>query len=398
MKIYNKILKPFGVLLLSILIFTSCNNSEEEDITFNALDKSNIENAPLEVQIEYANKHLLDIGKVVAKLSHNREFKSILYKNIQMNVKRGNDNSILVKDLIADINSKSSNAFFITEKDKLSLQNSLKAFYDLDGQDWHPEILISNFETKYQKFLSSSSSKIYDAEKPLIVPVVYEDDNENTEDAYIAYQEQIDDTLVAMDFLITESDAKTREVIFLKIAESCDIIENDMKVDELSKCSSGGGGSGGNSTPKFSLNGMTGKHHKEAVGRSEIEVKTQGRSITGHFPLTIANVSNTNRDISFSYKRRWIRRKTARIHNDRYIYADPIPQSMYYDVLVFEWDSWPAPNNTRSFTQTLPNGEIYQTSLTYRSWQSPYNSETKQGAPSWTFENSGIKYNFKYIY
>jgi len=398
MKNNNKIYNLLGTLLIGVLFIISCTNNEGEDITSNTFDKSNIENAPLDKQIEYANKHLLDIGKIVVKLTHHQEFKSILYNNIQKKTERGFDNTVLVRDLIEDINAK-SNGIVISEEDKKSLQNSLEAFYDLDGQDWHPEIIITNFETKYQKFLSSPNSKAYDESKPLIVPVVYEDDYENTEDAYIAYQEQADETLVAMDFLITESDAETRDIIFLKIAESCDIIEDDMKTEELSRCSGdGGSGGGGNSTSKFTLNSMTGKHHKEAIGRSEIEVKTQGRSITGHFPLTIANPSNTSRDISFSYKRRWIRRKTARTLNERYIYADPIPQGMYYDVLVFEWDSWPAPNKTQHFSKTLSNGEVYQTTLKYRSWQSPYNSETKQGVPTWTFENSGIKYNFKYIY
>ncbi len=395
-----KIYKLTCLMFISILFFISCTDNVGLDNAPSALDKSTIENAPLDIQIKYANKHLLDIGRIIIKLAHNREFKSILYNKINERAKNGLDNTVLVKDLIAEIDSKKSNGFIISESDKINLQKSLEAFYDLDGQNWYPEIVITNFEDKYQKFLSSPIDKTYDASRPLIVPVVYEDDDETTEDAYIAYQEQNDDTLVATDIMITQSDAATRDVLFIKIAENCGV--QDQKVigePFFIECAGGGGSTGGqNSSPVFILNQMTGKQHKEAVGRSEILVRTQGRISTGHFPLTLTNVDLTSRGVEFKYKRKWIRRKTAITQNERYIFADPIPQGMFYDVLVFEWDAWPAPVHTRSFDTSLINGELYHTTLNYRSWQSPYNSETKIGISGWTFENSAIKYNFKFQY
>ena len=99
MKTSNKVYKLFGVLLFSVLLLTNCNENEGENITLGALDKSTIENAPLETQIEYANKHLLDIGKIINKMNHNTEFKSILFDNLK---KKSNSDevssAILVKD------------------------------------------------------------------------------------------------------------------------------------------------------------------------------------------------------------------------------------------------------------------------------------------------------------
>ncbi len=395
----SKIYKLMSALLLNVLLFTSCTNNESVDISSAILDKNSIENAPLEMQIKYANKHLLDIGKIITKLAHNRAFKSILYNKINERAKNGSDNAVLVKDLISEINTKNK-SFIISDNDKASLQKSLEAFYNLDGQDWYPEIVITNFEEKYQKFLVSPNNKTYDASRPLIVPVVYEDDDESTEDAYMAYQEQNDGTLTATNIMITQSNAATRDVLFIKIAETCGVQNQQVNGEPFFiDCSSGGSTGGGQTvSPIFILNQMTGKQHKEAVGRSEILVRTQGRRITGHFPLTVANVDLTSRGVEFKYKRKWIRRKTPITHNERYIFAEPIPQGIFYDVLVFEWDAWPAPNHIQTFNLPLGNGEFYTTTLDFRSWQSPYNSETRQGISGWTFENNAIKYNFKFQY
>ncbi|MCF6347338.1 MAG: hypothetical protein L3J20_03450 [Flavobacteriaceae bacterium] len=402
MKINNKIYKPLGVLLLSALFLISCNDSEGENITSNAFDKSNIETAPLEVQIEYANKHLLDIGKVVAKLARNKEFEPILYSNIQKRVNTGYYNSILVKDLITDINTKSSNNFFISEEDKSHLQKSLEAFYDLEGRDWHPEIIITNFEEKYQKILSSVGSKTYDTSKPLIAPVVFEDDDETTEDAYDAFQEDNEGNLQPTGFKVTQSDAETKNVLFIKLSESCDdIIPKNSNLISLCPDDPWSGGGGNTNVPKFYLDRVTVKQHKEPVGRSEINFKTQVYLVTDLplQPLVVSEVPDTHMNTDHSFKRKWIRRKSSRVISARYIYADPVPsgQSIYYAVAVAEWDAWPAPRIEVKFSKTLPSGRKLEVMMPFHSWQSPYtNGQIKQGVPSWAFENAGIKYNFKY--
>ena len=404
MKTSNKVYKLFGVLLFSVLLLTNCNENEGENITLGALDKSTIENAPLETQIEYANKHLLDIGKIINKMNHNTEFKSILFDNLK---KKSNSDevssAILVKDLISDIKAKGSATFFISEDDKMSLQQSLEAFYDLEGMDWHPEIIITNFEKKYQKFKSLVEKKTSGKSKPLIVPVVFEDDNENTEDAYDAYQEDENGDLQPTGFKVTQSDAKTKEIIFLKISDSCEAMQQQSN-SEYAVPDCDGGGGGGSYKREFYLDRITVKHFKEPVGRPEVNFKTQAYFAPESGPLSTEifqkfYLDGTHQNIDYIWRRRWVRKKSSRVKNHKYINVDPVPSGsdIYYAVAVAEWDAWPAPKLEVKFEITLPKGNVLKEMMPFYSWQSPYTSgEIKKGIPSWTFNNDAIKYNFKY--
>jgi len=412
MKTSNKVYKLLGVLLFSVLLLTSCNENEGENIILSSLDKSTIEKAPLETQIEYANKHLLDIGKIIIKMNHNEEFKSILYKNIKK--KSSSDeisSSILVKDLISDIKAKGSNTFFINEEDKMNLQQSLEAFYDLEGLDWHPEIIITNFEEKYKRFSSlvankSSSSK----SKPLIVPVVFEDDNENTEDAYDAYQEDDNGDLQPTGFKVTQSDAKTKEIIFLKISDSCEAMQQQRNSEyDIADCDGGGGG-GNSYKNNLYLDRMTVKHFKGAVGRPFVHVSAISMTInsnwTGFDDFAKHFRPMKTHSKSFEYQRRWVRKEKSRIQNELYYENDPTMQGtkLYYDLIIYESDAWPAPLNEEleSITVTKPStgkNIILSSKRAYRSWQSVYDRQLKEGnskPPSLTINKNSIKYNFKY--
>lgn len=186
------------------------------------------------------------------------------------------------------------------------------------------------------------------------------------------------------------------DLVFVKLVEApCE--EQFKSNDAFLECGGGGGGGGGSTTQTFKLDYMTAKHHKEDIGRSEVEVKTQAYFVTGHFPLTVNAITNTNRNVQYSYSRRDIRRDRAKYINQRYVFADPIPTvgEIYYAEMIFEWDSWPAPNETRVLTTTLSTGEVFQVNFNARTWQSSYNQQIVNGINSHSYENSSIKYNFR---
>lgn len=399
MKFKNKSFYHLSIIFYGILIFISCTDTDNEIIEA-SISKVNIEKAPLKVQIDYANKHLLEIGKIISKLSHNKEFKSVLYKSSHDKTDNSYYKTILVKDLIDDIYKveKKKNVFYINDEEKFKLNKSLEAFYDIDGQDWYPEIIIINYREKYNKY-KSVENKSSDTNNPIIVPVVYEDNDEATEDAYAAYQEDKNDELVQLDYTVTQSDAETEDILFLKISESCELQEFEGEVGLCSDDPWAGGG-GGTTNPKFYLDRMTAKEHYESIGASEVEVKAQGYYVTGHYPISKIKISNTNRHKQYSYSRSKISNKESRYIYNRYIYADPIPNTgeIYYAVMVFEYDAWPAPKETKYIPKTLTNGEVLKIPFEVRSWQGPYNEEIKEGFPTWSFENSSIKYNFLYKY
>lgn len=146
MKNFIKNFKYLSQLLLVLLFISSCN---DEEISINdteqlVFDKHNIENAPLDAQIKYANKHLLNIGEQVLNYYKTPEFKSFLSDEITKSGRADTHYSFLVKNLISNVNTKKLGA----ENSKEKIEKSLEAFYNLDGQDWHPEIIIYNFEEK----------------------------------------------------------------------------------------------------------------------------------------------------------------------------------------------------------------------------------------------------------
>ncbi len=401
MKNLIKIITLFSVI---IIVLSSCDNQSELDIKVNnILDKSKIESASLQQKIDYTNHHLLEVGTVISKLTRNTNFKEILFNSIDKKVYEGSDSQIQVRYLIDNI--KANKNISINEQDELRLNKALDAFTNLDDEDWYPAIYITDFENQYNDFQNNESQKNYDNTKPLIVPVVVEDNDEFIEDKYEAYQEIDDDNvnLEKMDFEVGESDSENYDIIFIKIAEAC--VEGSSNDGDFPKScgSSGSGNPPPNPTePNLYLNRMTGKHHKESVGRSEIAVKGSLHLITNYYPLTTNHIAG--RHIQYSYKRRWIRRESSRVLNDNYTVFSSnglSPESeTIFSWVVYEYDPWPAPKRYRTIYHSLNNGPEFSIPVDFRSWQSEYDKDaisSFQNNNEWLFENGGIKYNLKKI-
>jgi hypothetical protein len=381
----NLIKKIIMVLSISVLLM-ACNETEslDEKVESSILEKNRIENATLNQKIDYTNYHLLEIGKIISNLSENKSFTEKLFSSIDKKNNENGKSEIQLRDLIKIINADKD---LSQKEEEISLINKeLEAFYDLDGQDWHPAIYISNFEEKYKRIMNKS----YDTSKPLIVPVVYENDDELVEDRYKAYQENNNGILEELDFDVSESESVGyNNLYFLRISEEHDVDSNASSNTTTYP-----------NEPNSFLKRMKVKYHKESAGRSEVEVKTRLESIYNQSYIT-------SRTKYFSYKRRWIRRKYWKTKNENFtIYSNQgiFPESgALFSWVIYEWDSWPAPEKECTITHTLPNGTTYTRTEKFHSWQSEYDKgaiSTFQNQSLWYFGNSGISYEFekKYTY
>lgn len=312
-----KNLIKINILIISILILlTGCESVNVEMQEENSiLEKSKIENATLQQKIDYANYHLLEVGKYVSKLSTSKNFNSILFNAIDKRIEKGNDSEIKVKDLIEIANRQ--NASSLNEKETENLKKELTAFYNLDGKDWNTVIYIPNFEEQKQRM----SRATYDNTKPLLVPVVEENDDEEVENMYRAYQEDSNGNVVELNFEVAESEFENStydRLIILKIGE-----------DDVYSDTSGSNNNYPNE-PNLFLQGMKVKYHKESSGRSEVEFKSKLERI--NYDGTYTEMSSFNKQ--YSFERRWIRNKNWKTKNDNVtVYSSngiaPINQTIY---------------------------------------------------------------------
>ncbi len=267
------------VLLVFTFLFFSCDNNEENievtGVTKRMSEKVQIEKASLKEQIAYAHRHLLDAGKIISKLYQDDKIKSKIISIIQSRYNKGMESEVFIKDLL----DKGVLDSTLSKKDRANLDNSLAAFYDLDGQDWHVKIYLPFFEKQIKKNKTIQTDRVYDASKPLVVIEV-----EDIPDP-IGYQESEDTgELEALDTGITEDIAvgvieNGHDLIVIAIGDDYDDIDN-LPITDFDPIGSVGSGNTGGSTSTYSysylkLEKMKVKYHKEywASGGSEIHIR-----------------------------------------------------------------------------------------------------------------------------
>jgi hypothetical protein len=350
------------------------------------LEKDAIENASLEAKIVYAKEHLLEVGNIVSKLYNKKEFKKILFSKMNSKNSKGLESKILVKDLLKSVNKRN----IISNEDKKILDNSLKSFYDLEGQNWEVSLFMPFMEK--QKI---DHNKMIDSGKPVIIVSV-----EDVPDP-IGYQE--DDEIGALVPIgsITETEAESlilngQDMIIVAIDDDFDGVN--------SKGSSSG--SATNGTDYLKLGEMKVKQHKENWhnGKSEIHVRgfwDPNSSQYGDF-FTFHNDNEYGSRMK-RFKRRWIRNKNTKTLNFKLLWnwdnVDNMAVTQYFSYTIFEYDSWPAPKKEIS----LPSVSDGTRTTKFRSWQSEYSKATVvlhgydanyDYASNHQLNNSGISYNF----
>lgn len=176
-----KSILKYSLLVVFLQLFSSCSSDEKikelptsEQVNF--LDKAYIENATVDEQLEYKRFHLLNLA---TWLSHNNNE----VRDLVQTYNKGNSQQEVfsVESIINEF--KNSGKELSPEVEK-SLNISLEAFRNLDGEDWYPYI-------KYERMIEYANKQPYDASKPLYAM----QDFENNEEIAVGYQENEDGNL-----------------------------------------------------------------------------------------------------------------------------------------------------------------------------------------------------------
>lgn len=379
----------YSLVVVFLQLFCFCSSDQklsEQPIPdqVNFLDKNYIENAPVSEQMKYKRYHLL---KLATWISHNNNEVISLAGTLNRNIE---NKDFSVQNIISDFKKSGRDLTPEVEKD---LTESLEAFINLDGEDWYPYIRFENMRENLNK-------SPYDDSKPLFA---IQDVENNTEIA-VGYQENVNGEL---------------EEISEKLVEGTIGEEDDIIVIGIGTCPFAYEGEPcpfKSSVPDppfgFSLKigDMKIKSHKESWPfRSDI-------SFTGYYepslPVNSGNcgelmyrsVDCYNPDGSSidQYRRKWIEKGDTRTQNFKMKTQVDYENDDIVFYVIFEHDSWPAPNKTVTFN--FPNG--IARNVIYRSWQSKYDAQMVSMDPNNSYgipygpnfyeENSDIEYDLIY--
>ncbi|SRX52757.1 hypothetical protein [Aequorivita sp. CIP111184] len=385
-----KSILKYSLLVVFLQLFSFCSSDEKinEQATpeqVNFLDKAYIEKATVDEKLEYRRFHLLNLATWLSH--HNNEVRGL----VQSYNKNNSQQEIFSVESLINEFKKSGNV--ISPEIEASLNTSLAAFRNLDGEDWYPYI-------QYERMIEDANKQPYDDSKPLYAM----EDYENNEEIAVGYQENSDGDLEEINEKLTpEVVGEEDDIIVIGIGVCPIAIEGEPCVFQTSVPDPPG------SFFKVDIGTMKVKAHKEVYPfRSDL-------SFTGFFEPTLpANSGDCGQPMFRSvncydpdgsnidqYHRSWISNGDTKTQNYK---IKSQPTSTNDDIIIyviFEHDSWPA--TIRTATLTFPNG--IGRNIIYRSWQTKYDSRTVSMDPGNSYglpyannvvvNNSEIEYNLK---
>ena len=367
---------------MAVIFLISCSESEEiitESDASLILEKEQILDATLEQQILYKRHHMKVLAKWVNK--HGVEIIKDESKN---------KNEILISDLVSKAISQKN--YNLENEDYSEVQTALDAFVDIGDNSWYPVIRIVN---------NNFDNKNSDDETILSV----EDADLNGEKFTHYLLGENDDDLTEPDFVVTPESTQNYNLIVAEIISAPD--PGDGYADGGIGVGNGGGSGGGSGSGgyiKLEIDNMKIKDLKEGwPGRSEIAFKGYKIDVQPNIGYLCGDNIYASVNCSNVDGKR-ITRLKRRHKNDNRSYDWDVSRNETFsnDVLVyviFEQDSWPAPEKTSSMP--LPLNAIVN--IPYRSWNSKYDEKTLSrnnlynlSSPSnYSVNNSVIEYNLK---
>jgi hypothetical protein len=368
----------YSLLIIFLQLFTFCSSDEkiDEQIALeqvNFLDKAYIEKAPVDEQLKYKKFHLL---KLATWLSHNNEEVRSLVEASNRNTE---NESLSLESIIVEFKKRGN---IISPEMELSLNTSLAAFRNLDGEDWYPFI-------RYERMSENLNRSPYDDSKPLYAM----QDFENNEEIAVGYQENSNGDLEEIsERLSQEIIGEEDDIIIIGIGTCPFAYEGDPCPFQSSVPDPPG------QFFVLKIGDMKIKAHKEAWPfRSDI-------SFTGYYEPNLPVYSGDCGEAMFrsvncynpdgshidQYKRSWVsdgdtRTQNFKMKSQSNYYTDDI---VFY--IIFEHDSWPAPSRTHTFP--FSNGTARN--VKYRSWQPKYDASMVAMDPNNTY---GLPYANNYV-
>ncbi|MCG2429692.1 hypothetical protein [Aequorivita xiaoshiensis] len=390
------------IILLLLITLVACSKQDsisdkelatEVEIVNNIdyYDKAYIEEASLSEQLEYKRYHLKKVANWLMKN------KSDLYEVISTELKINNNSKrFLVSDIVQEMVLRKSGNIW----NNVDLNFSLTAFENLDNDSAYPTVFFPN-TSKY----TDENRSPYDDSKQLYAIKDYDEVNEK--EIMVGYQENANNELEEINEPVVPSIAEESEIIVLNIGP-CTGTDPIGELRGLGCNSGGGGGGGGQGLDRHYIRNMTVRENKEPwPERSDVTLvgfKTLGLPYdNGPCGYSITGASDCLNEPEGRYiqefKRKWIRNENQQTINHVIdAYPNPNNVDMYFALVIFERDNWPASKRTVGID--FPNG-VTRTAQ-FRSWDSEYNKvlvknkSASQGVSKidgYSVDNSTIRYN-----
>lgn len=376
-------MKIFKILVIAMLIFTSCDNSEStenlnsENLIVPEITKAELLNATLQQKIDYKRSHMKVLAEWIAK--NEKELTNLMSVNHEKSTKEDLE-TFKLEDLVNQKIAKSTNK---PSEEDLKLQKSLDAFKDIEGDTWFPTIFIERIENKFSN-KSNATIKTF-------LAIESEDVNGELVEAY----EIINGDLDGDESLVPVKESFTPELIGDNILFVMELMYYEEEVSNLASYNA-----------NLKIDKMTIKALKERWPfRSKVAFKgykiSDSNSIAydcNEYIFGSVNCWTVEGKRIGVVKRKW--KDDERTYN--WVIKTTNNESsdiIYY--IIFEQDPWPAPIEYEYFT--FPNGLVSR--IPYKSWQGVFDAQKLSQksnniynlpyANNFSTENSAIKYNFK---
>lgn len=353
------------------LVFNGC----QEGLEVQKNDLS-IELQPHDNQIAYTKNHLKVLGQAAAGLAKSSEFREILYQEIEKQF--DGDYNVLFETLANSTvdNVPTGVRMAASLKTEESYYAALKAFKNIEGTDFYPQIYIPFYE-KLKDKKANSNARVLSVESEPIIVLFAGDDSQSIFPAY-----RLNDTgdLVETGHFVDEDFAKNNEVWVVSLNERYFGEETDNP----------GSNTPNNgrtmASPSAIVDQIKCKCHKEswAAGASEVHIITLVSDYR-FFNLDINLYGGGDHEGGRIYKfsRDDVKNKRNKDVNFYIIndWDDRAPGRPYGHYVIFEYDTWPTGKRDAKWTQ---GGD--ELTWEYRSADGFYDKQTV------------IKYDFAFHY
>ncbi len=376
-------------------------------------DKSYLLKLPLNKQVDYANTHLLRLGKVFDKLWKQPNFKRIIIDKMRKKVKAGFDAEVLFEDIIY-ILQKSTNISY-TQEDVINIQKEIEAFQGiLKDEKLKPQIAIPFFDKKYNKLVVSRSTS---ETKYVLTTEPHEPDEVKVYISNNGQLQELPDKISEQDAILID-DLVALGLNEFDPADEFDynpiIIQDTLTVDPVNTSS---GQQNVLATYDLYISRMQINKHKEPWYKGGSEIHYTVKGITGNKgggvyyyngillnenlqePFNVVGSSSEGAGHTFAFwSRRDVRRGVIKQRNklialnfasaythtnsmyDIYPYTEGISKDyLNVQVMVFEYDTWPAGVYVTRLVQPA-NSIVHSTSVSL-----PIHGSYERGDDNYSF-------------
>jgi len=344
-------------LIATILFFISCEESSINPTSTLSVPETHAE------QIEYLTSHLTILGKSALQAAKKESFKQELYAEVEKQF--DGDYNVLFETLKAKLsNDKGLFGARLSGISNEDLEQSLNAFKGIDGDDFFPQIYIPHFEELKEQNIKTNSRVLTENSDPIIVINI----GDGGPIKVPGYRLNEYDDLEDVGFLVDEEYAINNEVWVISLNE-----RYFGEVEDAAWPAEDPTNARVMASPSAAVEWFQLKCRNEDWLNGAVEVNII--SLISDWGFYNAEFNTYGNNQYEGGRIRTIKRKDWDKPQDVYYYIlndwnDRAPNMPYGNIVIFEYDAWPASKNV----QWNHGGDIFD--WTYRSSNSYYDVVT----------------------